>query len=103
VRPRSRGGFTELDNLALACPHCNARKWAHTEGFDSTTGDSIPLFDPRTQVWSDHFRLSSADAVTVEGVTPCGRGTVDRLRMNDPGLLLIRRLLREYDALGNST
>ena len=32
ILPRSRGGQTELFNLALACPHCNAHKWAHTHG-----------------------------------------------------------------------
>jgi len=26
ILPRSRGGLTEIDNLALACPHCNAHK-----------------------------------------------------------------------------
>ena len=32
ILPRSRGGQTELFNLALACPHCNAHKGAHTHG-----------------------------------------------------------------------
>jgi 5-methylcytosine-specific restriction endonuclease McrA len=34
IVPRSRGGQTAVANLAWACPHCNARKWAYIDGED---------------------------------------------------------------------
>jgi hypothetical protein len=61
VVPRSSGGLTTLDNLALACPHCNAQKWAHTSATDPVSGASVQVFNPRTQVWTDHFQWSMED------------------------------------------
>ena len=49
ILPRSRGRLTEMGNLALACPHCNARKWAHVDGEDPESGQTVALFNPRTQ------------------------------------------------------
>ncbi|MGH8056232.1 MAG: HNH endonuclease, partial [Candidatus Entotheonellia bacterium] len=51
ILPRSRGGQTDLANLALACPHCNARKWAHLDGEDPESGQRVALFNPRIQKW----------------------------------------------------
>lgn len=56
VVPRSAGGPTVLDNLALACVSCSLRKWANQTAIDPETGKGAPLFNPRTQAWSDHFR-----------------------------------------------
>lgn len=47
VVPRSAGGTTESDNLALTCPHCNAHKWAAVEEVAPETGGVVPLFHPR--------------------------------------------------------
>ncbi|MBC8871713.1 MAG: HNH endonuclease [Planctomycetes bacterium] len=94
VLPRSQGGKTELTNLAMACPRCNGHKWAHETGPDPDTGTDEALFNPRTQVWTEHFRWSPA-TLEIEGKTPCGRATVVRLRMNDPEIVAIRHLLTE--------
>jgi 5-methylcytosine-specific restriction endonuclease McrA len=59
IVPRSQGGPTALENLALACPLCNSHKWAHQQGTDPGTGDSVPLFHPRTQAWRKHLSASS--------------------------------------------
>lgn len=93
VIPRSRGGATELGNLALACPHCNAHKWAHTTALDPITTDQAPLFNPRTQAWSDHFEWSAQSKVILEGKTATGRATIASLQMNHPDLLVVRTLL----------
>jgi hypothetical protein len=90
VTPRSQGGLTALNNLALACPLCNAHKWAHQRGIDPTSGESVLLFDPRTQIWHEHFRWASERPFEIEGVTPCGRVTVMTLRMNDPRIVALR-------------
>ncbi len=95
ILPRSRGGPTDLSNVALACPHCNARKWAHLDGEDPESGQRIALFNPRTQVWSEHFQWSEQHSFTIIGLSGCGRATVSRLSMNHSNLISIRRLLAE--------
>ena len=95
VIPRIDGGVTDLSNLALACSRCNGAKWKHTHGIDLMTGESAPLFNPRVSTWTQHFRWSEEDPSLIIGITACGRGTVNRLRLNDPDLVLIRRLLIE--------
>jgi hypothetical protein len=40
-----------------------------------------PLFHPRRQRWSRHFRWS-ADGLHLEGLTRVGRATVERLALN---------------------
>jgi hypothetical protein len=93
VIPPAAGGTGHLDNLALACPHCNAHKWAFAEGTDPTTGRPARLFNPRADVWSEHFRWSTADWAVLEGLTAVGRATISRLHMNDSDLVAVRRLL----------
>lgn len=56
VIPRVAGGPTTLDNLALACVSCSLRKWARQTAPDPATGEDAPLFSPRTQMWTEHFR-----------------------------------------------
>ena len=93
ILPRSQGGQTDFANLALACPHCNARKWAHMYGEDPESGQIVALFNPRTQRWGDHFQWSAQHLFEIEGTSAQGRATVTRLQMNHPDLVSIRRLL----------
>jgi hypothetical protein len=93
VIPRTLGGKTDLANLALSCPHCNAHKWAHATGIDPETDQAVALYHPRDQVWSDHFQWSAVNRVELQGKTPCGRATVARLQMNHPDVLVVRGLL----------
>ncbi len=95
IIPQSQGGLTVLENLALACSSCNARKWAHQNDVDPRTRKSVPLFNPRTQVWADHFRWSRKQPFQIEGKTACGRATVRRLQMNLPRIVAVRQLLAE--------
>ncbi len=81
-----------MDNLALACPLCNAYKWAFTVGTDKETGEPARLFNPREDVWAEHFRWSANEPGLLEGLTAIGRATISRLRMNDSLLLTARRL-----------
>jgi hypothetical protein len=88
VTPRSTGGATVLGNLALACVSCSLRKWAHQTAPDPETGKEEPLFNPRTHVWSEHFRW---DGERLVALTPIGRATVAALAMNRPLILSIRQ------------
>jgi hypothetical protein len=82
-----------MANMALACPHCNARKWAHIDGEDPASGQRVALFNPRTQRWDEHFQWSVQQPFEIVGISAYGRATVTRLHMNHPDLVSIRRLL----------
>jgi hypothetical protein len=73
------GGETEADNLCLSCPHCNTFKGSDIASIDRLTGNLTYFFNPRQQVWSDHFRL---DGAIIEPLTPEGRVTGFLLRLN---------------------
>jgi len=88
--PLAKGGTNDELNLWLACPICNGHKSDKTEAVDSETGAIVPLFHPRTQVWSDHF-VWSADGIRIVGTTPVGRATVAALHLSDdPDALEVR-------------
>lgn len=95
IVPRSRNGETVSNNLAMSCPRCNGHKWAAVSAIDPETGESVPLFHPRQQVWTEHFCWSQTGDLKIDGLTPCGRATVQRLKMNGPGTVDIRRVLVE--------
>jgi hypothetical protein len=83
VIPRSRGGDTVLDNLALQCPHCSLRKSNKIQAFDPDTGREAALFHPLRDRWEDHFALLRDGTLT--GKSDTARATIDALQMNEPG------------------
>jgi len=89
---RKHGGTTTADNLALACYYCNRYKSTDVGSFDPETGKFILLFNPRTQIWDDHFAL---DREYIVPITPEGRVTVALLQLNHPDHLQERRILIE--------
>lgn len=94
VIPLQRGGSNDLDNLALACFHCNRQKSAYISGFDPVSTRETRLFNPRQDIWSDHF-VWDVDAITLVGLTDIGRATIAKLVMNRERVLLIREADRE--------
>jgi hypothetical protein len=95
INPTSRGGTDDFDNLCFCCFWCNAYKQAHTEARDPRTGRRVPLFNPRTDRWDDHFRWSPTFARVI-GRTAIGRATVAALRLNRPSLMRARQLWARY-------
>ena len=88
--PQSKGGSDDPSNLWLACPVCNKHKSDKTSAVDPETGETVPLFNPRTQNWFEHFRWSD-DGLYILGLTPVGRATVVALHFNDnPNVLVVR-------------
>jgi hypothetical protein len=87
--PISRGGTDELDNLVLACRSCNTFKAFHQSGI---TSDSIGvrLFNPRTDVWDDHFGFDVENGEVI-GLSEIGIGTINRLRINSRFQIRARR------------
>jgi hypothetical protein len=88
VVPRAAGRPTAAENLALACVSCSLRKWAHQVATDPDTGETVPLFNPRTQDWADHFRWARERIVPL---TATGRATVVTLALNRPVIAAIRQ------------
>ncbi len=92
VIPRKHGGLTVEGNLALACFYCNRYKGTNIAGFDPQTHAMTRLFDPRKDIWTQHFGWLST---RLEGTTPIGRTTIDVLRINHPEMLVIREAHRD--------
>lgn len=90
LTPRAKGGSDEESNLWLSCPICNGHKADKTHEVDPETGQTVPLFNPRTQNWFEHFRWS-ADGLRVIGLTPLGRATVAALHLSDDPVALTVR------------
>jgi hypothetical protein len=88
VVPLSDGGPATIENLALACVSCSLRKWARQAAIDPETGEEVPLFNPRTQLWKEHFRWKDE---TVIPLTSIGRATAAALALNRSVILAIRR------------
>jgi 5-methylcytosine-specific restriction endonuclease McrA len=86
------GGKMDLNNLALACFHCNRRKGPNIASVDPHTQRIVPLFNPRINEWTQHFRI---EAVEITPLTENGRATAELLRFNSAERLLVRRALRQ--------
>jgi 5-methylcytosine-specific restriction endonuclease McrA len=91
VLPRSKGGLTSLDNLALACVTCSLRKAARAFARDPHSGETVRLFNPREDDWNEHFRFTPN--WRIEGRTAIARATLAALGMNRPAIITIRRRL----------
>jgi hypothetical protein len=88
VIAEKHGGATNLDNLAFACWRCNRHKGSDLTSFDPQTGQLTSLFNPRTQVWIEHFTY---ERKLIVGLTPEGRTTVHLLRLNSEERLIERQ------------
>lgn len=82
VVPKALGGDDRLENLCAACYRCNEYKGAKTHEIDPATGTLTPLFNPRTQTWSEHFAWANG-GTHVMGLTAIGRAPVIALRLNN--------------------
>jgi 5-methylcytosine-specific restriction endonuclease McrA len=90
IIPQAFGGVTEEDNLWLACSLCNDHKNDRIADFDPSTGELVRLFNPRHQLWGEHFEWTPAGD-RIMGKTPTGRATVNALNLNRPSLVVARR------------
>ncbi len=89
IYPVYQGGKSTFENVCLACRSCNEFKGTLTEAFDNLTQKTYPLFNPRLQIWSEHFRWS-LDGTKIEYLTPIGRVTIATLKMNNPVIVAAR-------------
>jgi hypothetical protein len=89
IAKKHRGG-NELQNLAIACLHCNSHKGPNIAGIDPQTRRITRLFHPRKEKWESHFRWKGAQLV---GLTAVGRATIAVLEMNHHERVAIRASL----------
>jgi hypothetical protein len=88
IVPRSHGGATRLGNLAWSCPGCNLHKAGRIDFPDPETSRGVPLYNPRSDCWGDHFRW---DGFEIVPLTAVGRATCEALCFNHPRRIKIRQ------------
>jgi hypothetical protein len=94
IVPVSKGGPSDSQNLALACPACNLHKSNRLSTIDPETGPDTPLFNPRTERWNEHFEW---EGEFLKGRTAVGRATIEAFDLNNPRRIQIRRAERLFD------
>lgn len=87
---RQHGGETTADNLAYACMICNRFKGANISSVDAA-GGIMRLFNPRSERWEDHFRLTGA---VIQPLTGRGEATARLLRFNVAERVVERNVLQ---------
>jgi hypothetical protein len=92
ILPKALSGADSVDNYAFSCQGCNGHKLTAIEAADPETGALVPLYNPRTQAFSDHFEWTP-DYQRLLGKTPTGRATIARLQLNRPYVVNLRRAL----------
>jgi hypothetical protein len=60
-------------------------------------GSFVRFFNPRNDLWREHFRLSDLDLITIEPISEIGEVTARILGFNSLDRLLERQELREMD------
>jgi hypothetical protein len=88
--PQALGGLTEQDNLWLACSLCNDYKGDRVVALDTETDQIVRLFDPRHQLWTEHFAWT-VGADRMVGLSAVGRATIVALNLNRPSLVRARQ------------
>ena len=91
VVSEKHGGLTVAENLAYACLVCNRYKGSDLGSILVPAGDLIRFFNPRIDVWSDHFSL---DGVLIKPLTAIGQVTERIFRFNAMERLMEREALR---------
>jgi hypothetical protein len=88
------GGETVIENLALACSTCNEYKGSDLGSLDwDLDGEFVFFFNPRRQIWSEHFRHEENGAI--QPLTAEGRVTARLFKFNDEERIEERCLLIE--------
>ncbi len=84
------GGPSDETNLAFACMTCNRNKGSDLGSLTRRTRQLVRFFNPRTDRWMEHFRLSRHK---IQPLTEIGEVTVKIFKFNDPDRVLERREL----------
>ena len=86
------GGETAFENLAWACFDCNRFKGSDIASRDPRSGELVPLYNPRTDSWDEHFEV---DGGAIRALTATGRATERLLKLNLPKRVEVREALSQ--------
>ena len=89
ILPIAEDGTDDIENLCLACELCNQSKWKQTSAVDPVTQLIALLFNPRRQVWNEHFEWVDS-GTKILGLSPEGRATIFALKLNNPLAVRVR-------------
>lgn len=81
-------GTNALSNLAYACFTCNVNKGADVGSLHDETNKFIGFYNPRTDIWPEHFRLH---LFRIESLTDVGWVTAIMLQFNTPERIASRQ------------
>jgi hypothetical protein len=82
IIPLALGGLDEKENLWLSCRLCNEAKGIIIEYSDIESGILVPLFNPRTDEWNNHFSWDESGTQII-GLTLIGKVTIEALDLNN--------------------
>jgi hypothetical protein len=91
VISEKHGGQSEAENLAYACAFCNRSKGSDIGSITQRTGAFVRFFNPRTDLWADHFALVGVSIIALSDV---GEVTERILDFNSGERLFERRALQ---------
>jgi hypothetical protein len=91
VISRKHGGSSDERNLAYCCVACNRYKGADVAAIDPVSGRLVRLFNPRIEIWADHFSLVGP---VIEPLTEVGTATTRILRINAAERVIERQQLQ---------
>ncbi|HSU65729.1 MAG TPA: HNH endonuclease signature motif containing protein [Tepidisphaeraceae bacterium] len=91
VISEKHGGRTVEENLAFACVFCNRFKGSDLGSLHPSTGELVRFFNPRTDRWSEHFRIVGLRIVALTGI---GEVTARILEFNHGDRVLEREQLK---------
>jgi hypothetical protein len=92
IKAKQHRGNDAPDNLAWACPRCNAYKGPNLSSIDPETQEITLIYNPRLDDWNEHFVQVG---IEILGQTAVGRCTVELLHMNDEDRLRVREAMLE--------
>jgi HNH endonuclease len=90
------GGLTEAENLALSCTLCNKHKGSDLTSIDPETGEIVPLYHPRQDLWREHFQIKDAEFTALSAKA---RVTIRLLQLNRQDRIEERQFLLEAGIL----
>lgn len=96
IIPVDLEGKTELENLALACRSCNIYKGNYLNGINENGLETERLFNPRSDIWQEYFYVDLDDFIII-GLNEIGKGTINRLRLNNSLQILARKQWHRLD------
>ncbi len=92
IRVQKHHGRTSLDNLGWSCALCNSHQGSDVSAYVPHTDELVRLFNPRMDVWSEHFEW---DGPRLVGMTLMAQATLELLQINKDSRVSLRRMLIE--------